>query len=212
MRTLRVPERSTLIYYTMAASLFVIASLLGIVMWLGSEPPDSSVSNASPVFMQDRAQVLADRPVVINNQRRDIVLRIPCCSLGIGGTVTMVEREPDLFAQPYWLEEWNRPRVIHVEFATPAGEVVENAFSSTPIEVCFVLDEQQWQQYRADPTGFEIQYYDNMYRPYEWRRLSSYENEERNSLCAETARLSLFALAMMDNVIPVTGENEPYRP
>jgi hypothetical protein len=212
MSRLRVPERSTLVSYTMGVGLFIIASFLGIVMWQGSEPPDSSISNASPVFMQGSAQVLADRPVVLNNQRGDIVLNIPCCSLGIGGTITMVEREPDLFAQPYWLEAWSRPKVIQVEFTNTAGEVVPNAYSSTAVELCFILNDQQWEQYQLNPTGYQIQYYDNMYRPYEWRRILSYESEEDNSICAETSRLGLFTLAMTDEELPITGGNELYRP
>jgi hypothetical protein len=212
MRTLHVPERSTMLYWTMGIGLFVIAGFLGIVMWQGSSPPDSSVSNASPVFRQDSAQVLPDRPVVIEHSSGGVTLNVPCCSLGIGGTITMVEREPDLLSEPYWEKVWSRPKVIQTEFTDRSGEVVPNAYSSTALEVCFTLTKEQRQELLEEPNRIEIQYYDNMYRPYEWRRLSSYASEDGQKICAQVSRLSLFALAVMNEDIPLTGGNEPYQP
>jgi hypothetical protein len=205
MRKTQVPWRKTMQTWALSIAILVTAGLVGLTIWLEVDPPDTSISTAAPVFVQYQGQVQADRPLVIRNSGGDVAVYVPCCSLGIGGTIELVMETPDLFSEPERERVWQRPRVIELQVTSTAGEVIPNAYSSTPLEVCFVLNEAEWHAYRQAPENYQIQYYDDLHRPFSWRGYSTYAFEERHSLCTQTNRARLMALALKGDAIPLTG-------
>jgi hypothetical protein len=205
LRKKRVPWRKTMQRWTFGIAILVTAAFVMFSLYGEAETPDTNISNAAPVYVNYTGAVLSDRPLVIHNSHGDITVYVPCCSLGIGGSITLSEEEPDYLSEPERLKEWYRPRVISLQYTTIGGEIVENAFSSTPLEVCFMLNEMQWRAYREFPADFQIQYFDDIHRPNQWRRTAVYEMESRHSLCIETNRIRTYGLAVRGEVLPVTG-------
>lgn len=205
-------ERSRLRSWTIGFTVLVAVVMFGLVLWQGANRPDSSVSASSPVLLQDRAEVLSDRTSLLTLPEGDVTVLVPCCSLGVGGTVSMVESEPNLFPDPAGQLAWSRPRIVNIEYYSPAGELVPYAISSTPVEICFSLTEEQWLRYQTHPENFAIQYYDNQRSPGKWKSMQITNREQQRSLCTKSGHLTLFALAIQQELMPVTGSNEPYTP
>jgi hypothetical protein len=205
LRKKRVPWRKTMQRWSFGVAILVTAGFVMFSFYGEIETPDASISSAAPVYVNYTGSVLPDRPLVIHNSPGDITVYVPCCSLGIGGEVTLSEEEPDHLSEPERLKVWYRPRVISLQYTTSGGEIVHNAYSSTPLEVCFVLNDMQWRAYQEYPEDYEIQYYDDIHRPYQWRRTAIYEMESRHSLCIETNRIRTYGLAVRGEEIPITG-------
>jgi hypothetical protein len=205
MRNRRLPWRETMRRWGAAIAVIIMAIFAGLYATLEPDEEDIKISSAEPVIMQDEGQVLADRPVVIEHSSGEFVLTAPCCALGIGGTISLAEEETDILSEPEREKEWYRFKVIQAEYTSREGEIIPHAYSSTPMEACFVLNGLEWQQYQSAPEAYQIQYYDDLHSPHSWQRLPAYPSQEDPALCTQTDRLRLFALAVREDAIPVTG-------
>jgi hypothetical protein len=205
MRKRRLPWRETMRRWAASIAVLIMAVLVGLFAGIEPRPEDIHISSAEPVMVQDVGPVLADRPVVIEHSSGEFVLSAPCCALGVGGTIRLEKEEPDILSEPERAKAWYRFKVIQAEYTNPAGEVIPHAYSSTPMEACFVLSGLEWQQYQSAPENYQIQYYDDLHNPHSWQRLPAYPSDEDPAVCAQVNRLRLFALAVRYDGIPLTG-------
>jgi len=202
-----VPIRKVLLRWTLVLAVLIIAVYVGLTIWMEVEPPDEAVSRGEPLFVIDHGQVLNDRPVVVRNSRGDFSVYVPCCALGVGGTVILVEEDSGWAVDPERLADWDHIRFYEVRYINRDGDIVSNAFSATPLVVCFKLNEGDWQTYLNTPTEMQIQYYDDLIRPFDWQGLPSYADETGQSICAETNYVRVFALAVRATRTPQPGTN-----
>jgi hypothetical protein len=200
-----LPWRGTMRRWAASIAVLIMAVFVALFAALEPGPEDIHISSAEPMMVQDVGPVLADRPVVIEHSGGDFVLSAPCCALGVGGTIRLAEEEPDILSEPARHKAWYRFKVIQAEYISPAGEIIPHAYSSTPMEACFVLNGLEWQQYQYAPENYQIQYYDDLHNPHSWQRLPAYPSEEDPAVCAQVHRLRLFALAVREEAIPLTG-------
>jgi hypothetical protein len=209
-----MPDRSMMMYWTVGISIFLVVGVFALLYNLGLTQPSSSTNSNVPVLRQETAEITQDRPVMLTLPEGNASLYVPCCTFGVGGTISMVEAEANIFSQPPGLEQWLRPNVINVEYYDASGDLVENATTSTPVQVCYQLTDAQWESYLSSPADFQIQRYDTQLFSARWRNTEVSTNEAEKKLCASSNKLALFALAVRQTgaEIPITGADGPYQP
>ncbi len=213
MRLSSLTERTRV--WTIGLSVCAAVVLFGLIFWQGSRRPVSSVVMNSPILVQDRARVLSDRASLLTLPTEDVTVYVPCCSFEVGGTVSIVDSEPNLFAEPPGVQSYDRPRIVNIEYYDPKGQLVSNATSSTPVEICFTFTADLWREYIKDKSKFAIQYYDDQHSPGEWKSMEVTDRNQQRSLCTKSNHLTLFALSIWKPITEVPTHvpqktNAPY--
>ncbi len=201
--------------WTIGLSICTAVTLFGLVFWQGSRRPVSSLVMNSPILVQDRARVLSDRASLLTLPTEDVTVYVPCCSFEVGGTVSIVDSEPNLFSEPPGEQSYDRPRIVNIEYYNPRGELVPYATSTTPIEICFTFTPDLWRNYVQEKSKFAIQYYDDQQSPGKWTAMEVTDRNQQRSLCTKSNHLSLFALAIWKPISEVPTNvpeniNAPY--
>ncbi len=203
--------------WTIIISVIAASALFGLVFWQGSHRPESSIVMNSPILVQDRARVLSDRASLLTLSTEDVTVYIPSSSFAVGGTVSMVDSEPNLFPEPPGEQPYLRPRIVNIEYYDPVGKLVTHAKASTEVEICFTFSVEIWREYMQDKSKFAIHYYNDQTDPGRWVAMPVSDRSQQRSLCTKSDHLTLFALSIQQpmpigtpEVTPEVTPHEPY--
>ena len=193
-------------------SVLIIAVILVVLQ--GNQSPASSTQETEAILIQGTALVTAGKSVVVSTPDGDFSINVPPDAIESGGSLVVVEREPNLFAESAQdLERvWLRPRIVNVVYRNSRNEIINDPVFQQPVELCFLLNENEWARYLRLPQDHQIQYYKETETPKKWVGLKTYANELNRTLCARVDHLTLFALSIQGAPMPVTGQYEIYQP
>jgi hypothetical protein len=118
----------------------------------------------------------------------------------VAGNISITFRESNLFATAGGLE-WIRPEVVNVEYRNSEGAPYSQITFAQPIEICFAVTPEQWQDYNERQQGYQVQFYAEQQDPPRWESLPGKSYAERLQICGLTDHLSLFALAIQQEAI-----------
>ncbi len=188
----------------------LIIVVLGLLVWQGLLPPESSLSTGSPILQQTTAEVVQGAEMEMRLPDLEIAVYMPAGSFAQGGFISLIQQEPDLF--PEAGPDWRRPRVINIEFYDSTRTLVPDYTFPSPIDVCFALSEADWRKYQANPHAYRIQYYDDGQAHPVWTDLPALAKDDNQQLCGQANHLSLFALAVQSQPDITPFISEPYTP
>jgi hypothetical protein len=202
------------------AALFSVVAMLLIVLavFVALQPPFTSNSLITPIPEQIAADFDADQGVLLSmltgeSMRLipgDVLVMIPGGVLEEGGTLVIEPHEPDILREA-GEPGWSRPLIVNVELRDRFGQTLSDIDFASPIEICFVLQQDQWQHYRRSPSEFDIQIYDEYQIPPGWQSLPRLSYGMRHEFCGRVSHLSLIALAIKTEPPPPT-DDELYEP
>lgn len=135
----------------------------------------------------------------------DIAVYVPPEATNRAGTISIAAAQPDLVVVSD-NTEWRLHRVAHLEFQGPDGLPVPDISFSQPLDICFTLTRQQWQEFSAQPGIYQVRHYIEAANPPYWEVLPRSTYPDQRQVCGQSYRLSAFALAIrVDTEIPLTG-------
>jgi hypothetical protein len=168
-------------------------ALLATALAIGMRQPDTS-SSGDEVLLQVTADVVPGQALILELPEAGVSVFVPEGAITTAGFLSLVPRETNLFTRPD--EGWRRPNVVNLEFYDTGGALAPNFTFTMPINICFDLDNQEWQALQATPEQFTVQFWNEESSPAEWEDLSVFPLSARGQLCGSVSHLSLFALAI----------------
>lgn len=194
-------SRSNGNYFLFAFMIFLILGLTGVVIWMGlSNPKSSTVEPTLPALVQAKVKISNNTALYIpitgqavGLQPGDVIAMIPFESTSSEGYLSIIKREANMFPNAGELG-WNRPSIVNVEFIDEAGQTIVGFEFDKPIEICFVLSNESWQDFIHNRDNYQIQLYKD--NPVNWKSLPQAFHYDLHQLCGLSKHLSLFALAV----------------
>ncbi len=205
-------QRSRLFPWVIGLTILLAILLSILVIWQGMSEPVTSMDRNAMEVVQGSVTIQSDQGAILALDHTNARLYIPCCVFGVGGQLQMLVQPPDLFLPAVADTEWQRSQVVNIEYINRDGNLVPGAYSSTPVELCFFLTDEEWQRYLARPRDFQIQVFNTQMTPNEWRPLKMKALEHSHELCGQINHLSVFALAVRGEQLPITGGEAIYQP
>lgn len=191
---------------------------LGMILYLSSRKPDSSTQEGAMQVFQATIEITLEpaREVEISFSSKmappdmdDVVLVFPSGTPDETYTIRISSRDLDTLSE-VGVPGWQHLNVINVEIMNK-----ENAPIEVPMEVCFVLTNESWNEFITTPGSFRVEFFDETLSPASWIPLTQNILDDRHMICGMATKLSLFALST-NNVNQITppeaGTHEPYRP
>jgi hypothetical protein len=192
----------------------LVVGVLYMVWRIGSQPPESSIRDAIPTFVEATAEVHINQPMMIGMNSGSLVLNpgevslfIPANALSRMGQISITPREADLLAEA-GEPGWRRPYIYNVEVKDSFGALIDVAVNGF-VEVCFVMDEGMWTDFQNSSGKYQIQLYDESQSPPRWVPLQMQVYPYRQQVCGIASGFSLFCLAYQE---PATSTLEPLSP
>lgn len=154
-------------------------------------------------------EILQGTPLAAANElltitQDDVTVYVPPDATTQAGTITIAAAQPDLMMVSD-NTEWMLHKVANLEFQTPNGLLADISFSQ-PLDICFRLTEQQWQEFSAQPGIYQVRHYIEEANPPYWEVLPQTTYPDQRQVCGQSYTLSAFALAIrVDTQVPVTG-------
>jgi hypothetical protein len=189
--------------FVLPVVIVLATGLIVMVVIQGLTPPASSIQDGSIEFVQVTEAFTPGNDVAITVDT--VTVYVPKNATEEPGNIFIALREPDLF--PIGSElGWARPQIVNVEYRNSEGFPYTGITFSSAIEICFMVTEEQWQDYMRRPDEYQVQYYAEQGDPPRWEQLAMKTHADRFQICGLTDHLSLFALAIKIQVtIPQTG-------
>jgi len=188
------------------AMVFIIVlsvSVISLIFLIGLKQPDSSTQDGAIEFAQATQVFTPGQDMTI--QVTNVVVFVPKNATTLEGKFSVIKRESNLLSATGG-SEWHRPLVINVEYLNNNGVPYREVDFVNPIQICFKLNNEQWQDYNKRPKDYLIQFFAEDQNPPRWENLVMVSDTEKFQLCGLTNHLSLFALAIWsEEAIPVTG-------
>ena len=198
------------------AALFSVVAMLLIVLsvLVALQPPFTSNDLITPIPEQITADFDGDQGILLSmltgeSMRLvpgDVLVMIPSGVVEEGGTLVIEPREPDILREA-GEPGWSRPLIVNVELRDRYGQSLSDIDFASPIEICFVLQQAQWEHYRRTPSHFDIQIYDEYQSPPRWESLPRLSYGMRHEFCGRVSHLSLIALAIKTEPPPPTDDD-----
>jgi len=191
---------------------------LGMILYLSSKKPDSSTQEGAMQVVQATIKITLEpeQEVEISFSSKlappntdDVVLVFPSGTPDETFTIRISSRDLNTLSES-GIPGWQHINVINVEIINK-----DNGPIDVPVDVCFVLSDENWSLFMTNPDSYRVEYFDESFSPASWIPLTKTSMEERHMVCGQTTNLSLFALSTknIDQVIPLTGgTREPYQP
>jgi len=197
--------------------IILILGLTGVVIWMGLSNPQSSTTEPTlPALVQSRAKLSNDYASYISingqnieNHPDDVIVKIPAEAIFSKGFLSIIKREAEMFpdaGEP----GWNRPNIVNVEFYDGLEQRIIGFEFEKPIEICFVLSNDTWQDFIHNRDYYQIQLF--IEDPANWLSLPQSFNYDRHELCGKSKQLSLFALAINGEPQPTGTPTKIYEP
>jgi hypothetical protein len=134
----------------------------------------------------------------------EVTVYVPPDAIDREGMISIAPGSPNLFQVAQ--DVWTRTEVVIVEFLDMERRAVRGITFAKPIEICFRLDEEEWQSFTAAPDAYQVQIYAEDKNPAVWEALPIVTYPEQSQVCGQTTHLSIFGLATrLEPGIPVTG-------
>ena len=156
-------------------------------------------------------EILQGTPLAASNEelsavtQDDITVYVPPDATTQAGTISISAAQPDLVVVSD-NTEWMLHRVANLEFQSPNGLPVPDISFSQPLDICFSLAEEHWQEFSARPGIYQVRHYIEEANPPYWEVLPQTTYPDQRQVCGQSYQLSAFALAIrVDTDIPVTG-------
>ena len=135
----------------------------------------------------------------------DITVYVPPDATTRAGTISIAAAQPDLVVVSD-NTEWRLHRVANLEFQSPNGLPIPDISFSQPLDICFSLTAEQWQEFSAQPGIYQVRHYIDEANPPYWEVLPQTTYPDQRQVCGQSFQLSAFALAIrVDTEIPITG-------
>jgi hypothetical protein len=181
-------------------TLVVVAGVATLVVTQGLKRPESSTQDGSIEFTQNDGQLVPGQDASISMD--NVTVSVPAKAIQAAGSLSITSRELDLL--PVADDEWSRIQVVNVEYRDADGTLKTHATFASPVEICFQVTQQQWLEYLDAPDDYQVQTYTESDKV--WGALTLSTHPDQRQLCGLTDHLSLFALAVRQQVIiPITG-------
>jgi len=195
-------------------------SITACIFWQGNQEPKSSIvsdglNKVTPIdeefnpttdeiteSMQDDQTIEMDKTTLISMASGkfvitpgDVIVFIQENTFDIAGSLLITPSSTTGLSN---IDEtgWSRPLIVNVELLDKSGNNIENPDISTPILICFNLEDSILDEYKADESSLEIQRFDLEEDPPVWITLPITKYSEWNLLCGVTEHLSLFSAAI----------------
>lgn len=182
----------------------IIAVFMALLMGLMLLHQVSRSENfVNPIeILQGTPRAAADKLSMITQD--DVTVYVPPDATTQAGTITISAAQPDLMMVTD-NTEWMLHKVANLEFQTPNGLFPDISFSQ-PLDICFSLTEQQWQEFTVQPGIYQVRHYMEAANPPYWEVLPQTTYPDQRQVCGQSYKLSAFALAIrVDTQVPVTG-------
>jgi hypothetical protein len=182
----------------------IIAVFMALLMGLMFLHQVSRSENfVNPIeILQGTPRAAADKLSTITQD--DVTVYVPPDATTQPGTITIAAAQPDLMMVTD-NTEWMLHKVANLEFQTPNGLFPDISFSQ-PLDICFSLTEQQWQEFSVQPGIYQVRHYMEEANPPYWEVLPQTTYPNQRQVCGQSYKLSAFALAIrVDTQVPVTG-------
>ena len=198
-----------------AAAFAILAMLLVVIaVFVALQPPFTSLSWLSPVREESRASFPANQGILLSTLTGeslllisgDVLILVPGGVVEEGGTVVYEHYQPDILSEA-GKPGWTRPQILDVQLQDHLGRSLSGTVFDTPIEVCFVLQEDQWLLYQRSPSSFDVQFYDEAQSPPGWQSLPTLAYGDQHLFCGQTSHLTLIALAIRGEPLPPSGDD-----
>ncbi len=196
-----VKEQSIVSRFALVVIVMLAVSMITLILIQRLKPSDSSTQDGSIDFEHNLEEFTPGQAITASVG--NITVYVPEDSTNLKGNISIIPREPNMFASA-GEAEWNRPQIVNVEFQTSEGAT--HVTFSNPIQICFSMTEEQWPDFLRQPDRFQVQYYAEEKNPPVWEPLPVTNYPDRLQLCGQTYHLSIFALAIKSEAIfPITG-------
>jgi hypothetical protein len=195
-----------------------LAATVAFLVGLG-RPQSSTRELAFPALVQSTTELSLENAVMISMKTGqitefvpgDVMVFIPAGSAQVEGTISIINREADMFPEA-GEPGWTRPQIVNVEFQDKNGQPVAGTRFINHLEICFGFKGEEWQKLITSRTDFQIQLYNEESSPPKWESLPLSEYPERFQLCGLTDHPSLFALAIKGELPPTETATDVYQP
>ena len=135
----------------------------------------------------------------------DVTIYVPSNATNQEGTISIAAAQPNLLVVTD-NTEWRLHKVANLQFQSPDGEAVPDISFSQPVDVCFRLTEEQWQEFSTQPGIYQVRHYIEGANPPYWEVLPQTTYPDQLQVCGQAYQLSAFALAIrVDTQVPITG-------
>lgn len=196
-----VKEQSLVPRFALVVIVILAVSITTLVLIQRLKPSNSSTQEGSIDFEHAIEEFTTGQAITASVE--NITVYVPKDSINLKGSISIIPREPNMFTSA-GEAEWNRPQIVNVEFQTSEGAT--HVTFSNPIQICFGMTDEQWQDFLQQPDRFQVQYYAEEKNPPVWEFLPVTSYPDRLQLCGQTYHLSTFALAIKsETTIPMTG-------
>lgn len=202
-----------------AAAFAIVAMLMVVIsVFVALQPPFTSLNWLSPIMEKTTASFGANQGILLSTMTGeslplisgDVLILVPGGVVAGGGTVVFEHHQPDILGEA-GEPGWTRPQILNVELLDHLGRSLSGMVFDTPIDICFVLQEAQWQHYQRSPSSFDVQFYDEAQSPPRWQSLPTLAYGDRHLFCGQLSHLTLIALAIRGEP-PPPGGNDIYTP
>ncbi len=194
------------VLFITAILLVIVALIIALIISIGKNAPEISTTESKPMLVQISGTIPLDSNVLasisggVNSVPVDDgSIFIPAGALDKSGQLVLTMREPNLLSE-VGTPGWRRPLVLNVDYKDGNGADIVDVKINTPLEICFTLSNDLWNEY-VSGIPMRVEVYEDSGGSPAWVPLASYEYGVRHQICGMTSHLSLFALAVNDVAI-----------
>jgi hypothetical protein len=206
---------STRSLWALLAFELIALSVIGIIVWQGLKPPESSLSKETPINQQAEVDIESGQAFIMSLLTGetiplipgDVLVYVPGNAVTTAGKMAITTHNPTILADGSD-PDWVRLQVVNIEIKDDQGRLSRTENLSTPIEICFSVGDNVWRDYKNRPDDYQVQYYSETPNGLQWRVVPKKDYIERQQICGLTDHLSFFALAVkaQPSVAPVQPE------
>jgi hypothetical protein len=150
-------------------------------------------SKSDPLEFTQIAQRITPNQDMTLSQGNTTLL-VPAGATNLIGYLSLVPGEPNQYpaaGDP----GWTRPVIVGIEYRDDEGTPTPGFSFLKPIEICFTLNDSQWQDYGDRLDAYQVEYYAENLGVSRWIVLPRVTQPDTHQLCGTTDFPSLFALA-----------------
>ena len=172
--------------------LALIVGGVALAMQSAASAPRGTFTSGGPALAQVTAPAVPTQTTILTLPKNGVAVSIPASAVKETGSWALSALEPQTFAAPN--DAWQRLQVVNIQFFNPKGDVVPEPSIALPLQLCFSLDTASWAALHVSP--FQIQHYEAPEGHVRWTSVPLREDAEGRQICADTASVALYALAV----------------
>ena len=160
-------NRRTPVFAIIAMGVLVVATIALFII-IGRKLSNSSTHTSSLEFVEVAQEVAPNQDFVIGVNNTTVY--VPKGATTMSGVISITPREPNLFSNVAE-KGWVRSPVVNVEYWNGQGTPYPQVSFTMPVQICFKITSELWQEYSLHPDEFQVQYYAEDLNPTRWQSI-----------------------------------------